>query len=71
MRHRLLDHQRRARHALAGQAMLAPQPDCRRLLHWRLREADLGAWWTRTLVSAREVSESRPFPRERATRTKP
>ena len=39
MRHRVLDHQRGARHGLAGQAVLAAQPDRRRFLHRRLGEA--------------------------------
>jgi hypothetical protein len=39
MRHRVLDHQRGARHGLAGQAVLAAQPDRRRLFNRRLGEA--------------------------------
>jgi len=36
MRDRFLDHQRGAREALAGHAMVSPQPDRRCLLHRRL-----------------------------------
>ena len=39
MRHRVLDHQRGARHGLAGQAVLGAQPDSWRILHRRLGEA--------------------------------